>query len=49
VHGIGKTFDCHMCAKKFNHNSGLKSHIARVHSNERKFECETCGMLFKVK
>ncbi|CAL8129171.1 unnamed protein product [Orchesella dallaii] len=37
------------CSKTFRFKSNLRSHIARVHSNVRPYQCEICGKFYKTK
>jgi len=44
-----KPFRCSYCPKEFGHLSSLESHIERLHTNESKHHCETCGRAFSSK
>ncbi|XP_059615367.1 zinc finger protein 26-like [Phlebotomus argentipes] len=40
---------CEICEKDFKTRTGLKRHMAQVHSTERNFECAFCSKKFKIK
>jgi len=44
-----KPFRCTYCPKEFGHLSSLESHVERLHTNESKHNCETCGKAFSSK
>ena len=44
-----KPFRCSYCPKEFGHLSSLESHVERLHTNESKHHCETCGRAFSSK
>jgi hypothetical protein len=45
-HRDEKPYTCNHCDAKFKTSSCLKRHIKGVHSGEKRFECETCGLRF---
>ena len=45
---IKKAFNCTICGKIFKRIIYLDEHI-RIHTNERPFKCEICGLHFKTK
>jgi len=44
-----KPFRCTFCPKEFGHLSSLESHVERLHTNESKHHCESCGKAFSSK
>ena len=44
-----KPFRCSYCPKEFGHLSSLESHVERLHTNESRHHCETCGRAFSSK
>lgn len=43
------TFKCPECDKMFSRKANLESHVNHVHTVERNFECEICGLRVKTK
>lgn len=46
VHGIAKTFPCHICAKSFTTRRAVTEHLTRFHTE--KLKCEVCSKCFGV-
>jgi len=44
-----KPFRCNFCPKEFGHLSSLESHVERLHTNESRHHCESCGKAFSSK
>ena len=44
-----KPFRCTYCPKEFGHLSSLASHVERLHTNESRHHCESCGKAFSSK
>ena len=50
IPGILKFCECSSyCPKEFGHLSSLESHVERLHTNESRHHCETCGRAFSSK
>ena len=44
-----RTYDCTICAAKFDHHYALKRHMRRRdHLNEKTFKCKICGVAFTL-
>lgn len=46
IHGISKTFACHICTNSFNTRRALTEHVNRFHTE--KFKCGTCSKCFSI-
>ncbi|XP_045781386.1 zinc finger protein 93-like [Maniola jurtina] len=46
VHGITRTFQCHICKTTFNSRRTLTEHTTRYHTE--KFKCELCSKCFSI-
>ena len=42
-----RPYFCSDCEKHVSGNNILKKHIRKIHAEVRRFECESCGKLFK--
>ena len=43
-----KPFVCPSCEKRFPSKTGLQHHVLAVHTDERRYKCDTCGKLFAL-
>lgn len=46
VHGITKTFPCHLCKATFNTRRAITQHTTRFHTE--KFKCDVCSKCFSI-
>ena len=44
-----KSYKCEKCFKSFKDNSTLIRHGKRVHTDDKPFECNTCGKRFNAR
>ncbi|KAJ8664285.1 hypothetical protein QAD02_005947 [Eretmocerus hayati] len=49
VHDDRAMHPCEHCGEKFKSQTYLKTHIIRIHTEDRPFLCEYCGKRFKLK
>jgi uncharacterized Zn-finger protein len=49
IHTETYEHECTICHSFYKRSDTLRTHIRTVHNDERKFQCDDCGMTFKLK
>lgn len=46
LHQNEKSFQCHLCGRKFSQRPGFTYHMRSVHTDEKRYGCKICGKTF---